>query len=37
MKNLHMSGIFRNFVVSKEEVKMLQECGRNIVRVHADK
>ena len=37
MKNLHMSGIFRNFMVSKEEVKMLQECGGNIVRVHADK
>ncbi len=32
-----MSGIFRNFVVSKEDVKMLQECGQNVVRVHADK
>lgn len=32
-----MSGIFRNFVVSKEEVKILHECGGNIVRVHADK
>ena len=37
MKNLHMSGKFRNFVVSKEEEKKLQECSGNIVRVHADK
>ena len=32
-----MSEKFRNFVASKEGMKMLQECSRTIVRVHANK